>query len=368
MLPFLNLKTSYTTYQAEYDTAVARALASGWYILGPEVEAFEAEFAAYSHLRHAIGVASGTDAVLLALKGLGIGAGDEVITVAHTAVATVTAVELAGATPVLVDIDPHSYTIDPSAVSAAITPRTKAIVAVHLYGHPADLDPLQALAQRHGLALVEDCAQAHGAQYKGQPVGSIGDASAFSFYPTKNLGAMGDGGLVGTRHADVAERVRWLRQYGWQERYISQIAGYNSRLDELQAAILRVGLAHLDEGNGARRQLAAEYGRLLAPTPLRLPTAVPHVQHVYHLYVIQTPQRDELAEQLRQKGVGTAVHYPVPIHRQPAYAHLGYAQGSLPTTETAAQQVLSLPLYPQLAQAQVAAVAQALAEIIKNKG
>ena len=357
MTPFLNLRAAYEAQKADIDNATARVLASGWYILGPEVEAFEAEFAAYCAVPHAVGVASGTDAVLLALKGLGIGTADEVITVAHTAVATVTAIELAGATPVLVDIDPLTYTIDPAAVEAAISPRTKAIVAVHLYGHPADLEPLQAIAQRHKLALVEDCAQAHGAKYKGQRVGSIGDVAAFSFYPTKNLGAMGDGGLITTRHADVAERVRWLRQYGWQERYISAISGYNSRLDELQAAILRVKLTALEANNAQRRAHAAEYGRLLAHTGWQLPTVAPYAEHVFHLYVIQTEGRDALAEKLRQQGVGTAVHYPVPVHLQPAYAHLGYKVGSLPVTESAAQRILSLPMYPELPQGHLAAVA-----------
>ncbi|MCA9973883.1 MAG: DegT/DnrJ/EryC1/StrS family aminotransferase, partial [Anaerolineales bacterium] len=263
-IPFLNLRAAYAAQRAALDTAVSRALASGWYILGAEVAAFETEFAAAMAAPHCVGVASGTDAVLLGLRALGVGPGDEVITVAHTAVATVAAVELAGATPVLVDVTPDTATLDPAQLPAAITPRTRAVVPVHLYGHPADLDPILAIARQHGLWVLEDCAQAHGARYRGRPVGSFGDAAAFSFYPTKNLGALGDGGAVLTPHADVAERLRALRQYGWQERYVSQVPGYNSRLDELQAALLRAKLPHLPEMNAARRRLAAAYGAALA--------------------------------------------------------------------------------------------------------
>jgi dTDP-4-amino-4,6-dideoxygalactose transaminase len=348
MIPFVDLRAEYAAYRAEIDTAVSRTLSSGWYILGAEVAAFEAEFAAYCGVSHAVGVASGTDALLLGLRALGVGPGDEVITVALTAVATITAIELAGAKPVLVDIEPTTYTIDPEQVETAVTPHTKAIIPVHIYGQPADMEAVLEIATRHGLAVLEDCAQAHGATVNGQRVGSLGDAAAFSFYPTKNLGAFGDGGAVVTKRDDVDKRLRLLRQYGWRERYISDVAGYNSRLDELQAAILRVRLAHLEEDNGRRRQLVVRYSNGLAYLPLQLPQVRPHTDHVFHLYVVQCERRDELAAFLKERGIGTAVHYPVPVHLQPAYRHLGYAPGSLPLTEKVAGRILSLPLYAHM--------------------
>lgn len=365
-IPFVDLKAEYEALRAELDTAVSRVLASGWYILGKEVSTFEAEFAAYIGVPHAVGVASGTDAVLLGLRALGVGPGDEVITVAHTAVATAAAVELAGATPVFVDIDPHTYTIDPTRIAAAITPRTRAIIPVHLYGHPADLDPILAIAQTHDLLVLEDCAQAHGTRYRGQIVGSFGDAAAFSFYPTKNLGALGDGGAVVTRHASVAAQLHSLRQYGWKQRYISDEAGYNSRLDELQAAMLRVKLAHLHTMNDARRHHAAQYTATLADLPLTRPLERPFAHHVYHLYVIQTEQRDLLQAYLREQGIGTAVQYPMPVHRQPAYHRLGYGPGSLPVTEAAAEHILSLPMYPTMPEAHVTQIAAAIKTFYEN--
>lgn len=361
-IPFVDLKAEYEAYRAEIDTAVARTLSSGWYILGPEVATFEAEFAAYCGVAHAVGVASGTDAVLLGLRALGVGSGDEVITVAHTAVATVAAIELAGARPVLVDIDPETFTMNPELLDMAVTPHTKAIIPVHLYGQPADIPAILAIARRHGLAVLEDCAQAHGATVDGKRVGSFGDAAAFSFYPTKNLGAFGDGGAVVTNQADVAERLRLLRQYGWRERYVSDIPGTNSRLDELQAAILRVRLAHLDEDNGRRQHLAVRYTQHLTGLPLQLPSVRPSADHVFHLYVIQTDRRDALAAFLQEKGVSTAVHYPVPVHLQPAYPPLGYAPGSLPVTERTAGRILSLPLYAHMPEEHLAAVVAAVAE------
>ena len=364
VIPLVDLKAAYGRLQAEIDAAVARVLAGGWYILGPEVSAFESEFAAYLGVEHAVGVASGTDAVLLALRALGIGPGDEVITVAHTAVATVTAIELAGATPRLVDINPTTYTLDPAQLAAAIRPRTRAIVPVHLYGAPADMDAVLAVARAHALPVVEDCAQAHGARYRGQMVGTLGDAAAFSFYPTKNLGALGDGGAVATNRPEVAERLRLLRQYGWRERYVSDVAGTNSRLDELQAAILRVRLRHLDAENAVRRWLAARYDAALAGLPIARPAARPDDGPVYHLYLISAATRDALAEHLRARGIGTGVHYPVPVHRQPAYAHLGYGPGSLPATEAAAAEVLSLPMYPDLTEESVDAVVAAIKEYL----
>lgn len=345
MIPFVDLTAEYQALQAEIDAAVARVLAGGWYILGQEVAAFEAEFAAFCGVEHAVGVASGTDALLLALRALEIGPGDEVITVSHTAVATVTAICLSGAVPVLVDVEPDYYTLNPALLEQAITPRTRAIIPVHLYGQPADLPAIVAIARQHHLYLIEDCAQAHGALLDGRPVGSWGDLAAFSFYPTKNLGAVGDGGAVVTADGELAQRLRGLRQYGWQERYISAHAGYNSRLDELQAAILRVKLGYLAELNRWRRELAARYRERLAGLPLVLPEERPAAEHVYHLFVIQSSRRDQLQAHLQAAGVATAVHYPVPVHQQPAYAHL---QASLPVTEQLAGRILSLPLYPHL--------------------
>ena len=361
-IPFVDLKAAYYRLRPEIDAAVATTLEGGWYILGEQVRAFEEEFAAYLSLESAVGLASGTDAVLLALRACGVGPGDEVVTVSHTAVATVAAIELCGALPQLVDVEPDTLTMDPQRLRAAVTDRTKAIVPVHLYGGPAQMDDILTIAGDHGLAVVEDCAQAHGARYGDRMVGTMGDAAAFSFYPTKNLGAMGDGGAVATSRADVTERLRLLRQYGWRERYVSDIPGYNSRLDELQAAILRVRLRHLDEENEARRRLAAIYDAHLAGLPVVRPVARPGDRHVYHLYAIQTERRDELRAYLQARGIGTAIHYPVPVHCQPAYGHLGYGPGSLPVTEHAAERLLSLPMYPDLPVDAPAVVATAIAE------
>lgn len=365
-IPFVDLKAAYHRLRPEIDAAVAATLEGGWYILGEQMRAFEEEFAAWLSLGSAIGVASGTDAVLLALRACGVALGDEVITVGHTAVATVAAIELCGAIPRLVDVEPGTLTMDPEKFRAAVTARTKAVVPVHLYGGPVRMDNILTIAGDHGLAVVEDCAQAHGARYGGRMVGTMGDAAAFSFYPTKNLGAMGDGGAVATSRADVAERLRLLRQYGWRERYVSDIPGYNSRLDELQAAILRVRLRHLDEENEARRRLAAAYDVHLANLPVVRPVARLGDRHVYHLYAIQSERRDELRAYLQARGIGTAVHYPVPVHRQPAYEHLGYGPGSLPVTERAAERLLSLPMYPDLPADAPAIVASAIAEFFSR--
>ncbi len=309
-------RAAYLSRKQEIDEALLQALARGTYILGEDVAGFEREFAAYVGVRHSVGVANGTDALELALRACGIGPGDEVVTVSHTAVATVAAIESAGATPVLVDIT-DSFTIDPEGVRSALTSRTKAIVPVHLYGLPADLAPLRALAKERGLRIVEDCAQSHGARYQGIRTGACGDIAAFSFYPTKNLGALGDGGAVTTDDPALAERVRLLREYGWRQRYISAIAGTNSRLDEVQAAILRVQLRHLEAGNAARRSLAALYDQELKGTGFALPAAAP--DHVYHQYVIRHPRRDALREALKAQGIGTLIHYPAPVHLQPAW-------------------------------------------------
>ncbi len=359
-IPQTDPKANYLAHKAEIDAAIARVLDSGWYILGQEVEAFEDEFAAYIGVRHAVGVASGTDALELALRACRIGPGDEVITVSHTAVATVAAIELCGATPVLVDIDIATYTIDPKQVESAITRRTKAVIPVHLYGQPADVESIIGVAHRHGLWVIEDCAQSHGAVYKGRKVGAWGHVAAFSFYPTKNLGALGDGGMVVTDDPALAERVHLLQQYGWRQRYISDIPGGNSRLDELQAAILRVKLRYLDQENARRRDTAQAYTRLLADTDLALPSCRPEAEHVYHQYVVRTPHREVLRSYLRDHGIGTLVHYPQAVHQQPAYANRLLTNGDLIQSERAAAQVLSLPMYPELADEQVAHIVEAI--------
>lgn len=347
-VPLVDLAGQYQALRPQLEAAVNRVLAGSWYILGEEVRAFETEFAAYVGVAHGVGVASDTDAVALALQAVGVAPGDEVITVSHTAVATVVGVEQAGAQPVFVDIDPATFTMNPARLEAAISPRTRAIVPVHLYGHSAEMVAIMIIARQHHLAVVEDCAQAHGALYQGQRVGSWGDAAAFSFYPTKNLGAAGDGGMVVTHRAEVAERVRLVRQYGWAERFISRVRGSNSRLDELQAAILRVKLPYLEQWNEQRRALAAHYSRLLAETRLILPQAAHETSPVYHLYVVRANGRDALLAHLQRQGIGAQAHYPLPVHLQPAYADLGFRPGSLPETERAASEVLSLPLYPAM--------------------
>lgn len=359
IIPVADPRAQYAAHRSEIDAAIASVLDAGRYILGAETRGFEREFAAYIGAGHGIGVGSGTEALHLALTACNVEAGDEVITVSHTAVATASAIEMAGAMPVLVDIDPDTYTIDPLRIERAISSRTKAIIPVHLYGLSADLDAILSIAKRHNLIVLEDCAQAHGAMYRGKRVGSWGDIAAFSFYPTKNLGAIGDGGIVATNDAASAERVRLLREYGWAERYVSTVSGWNSRLDEMQAAILRVKLRHLDADNARRRLLAAIYDEMLPP-PIQKPVVPAHAEHVYHLYVIRHPERDRLAAYLREKDIGTGIHYPVPIHLQPAYrGRLGDA-GSLPETERAAKEVLSLPMYPELSEDQVRQVAEAV--------
>jgi dTDP-4-amino-4,6-dideoxygalactose transaminase len=326
-------------------------LDSGWYILGAEVAGFEREFADYLGVGHAVGVGSGTDALQLALRACGVGVGDSVLTVSHTAVATVAAIGLCGAEPVFVDIDPATFTMDPERLEEEIRSspggrRLKAVVPVHLYGLPADMAAIGEIARRHGLRVVEDCAQSHGASVRGRKTGAIGDIAAFSFYPTKNLGALGDGGMVATGDPDLAERVRRLREYGWEERYVSREAGLNSRLDEIQAAVLRVKLRHLDEDNASRRRIAGLYDSLLKDAGLILPCGRPDAVHVYHQYVIRSRERDALRGHLREMGIGTLVHYPVPVHRQPAYA--ARDGGRLPLTERIAGEILSLPMYPEL--------------------
>lgn len=371
MIPQSNPKAGYLAHQVEIDAALRRVVDSGWYILGPEVAAFEGEFAAYLGLPHAIGVANGTDALELALRGCGVGPGHVVFTVSHTAVATVAAIERCGAEPVLVDIDPTTFTLDPNALEHRLRgwrgARPSAVVPVHLYGQLADMPAICDIAGRHGLRVIEDCAQAHGARLAGRLAGTWGDAAAFSFYPTKNLGALGDGGTVVTADPAIAQCVRELRQYGWRERYISAVPGINSRLDELQAAVLRVKLIYLDQNNQRRRTIAAAYQQGLAGTYLDLPTCRTGADHVYHQYVIRTPHRDPLQAELKQAGIGTLIHYPQPVHRQPAYAQR-MAYGDQTHAEQAAAAILSLPMYPELTDVQVARVAETLRNFMNLQG
>ncbi len=365
--PYLN----YAAYKLEIDQAVQLVLESGSYILSSQVQLFEQEFAAYIGAGFSVGVANGTDALMLALKACGVEPGDIVFTVSHTAVATVAAIEAAGGVPVLIDIDPNSYTMAPDRLEKTIVEmrnndqslaaRLKAIVPVHLYGHPADMPAIMEIASRHGLHVVEDCAQAHGAGIAGRKVGSFGDLAAFSFYPTKNLGALGDGGAVITNEPRLAEKVRLLRQYGWGEQNISEISGYNSRLDELQAAVLRVKLNHLDEDNQYRQFVAGTYDSAFAGSNSGAPQSAQGITHVYHQYVITNPRRDALREHLKECGIGTAIHYPMPVHLQPAYSgRLICQKGGLPLTEELCRNILSLPIYPQLADADARRVSEAV--------
>ncbi len=351
---------NYLAHRDELDGAIARVLSKGRFILGEEVGAFENEFSQYIGVRFGVGVGSGTEALHLALRCCGIGPGDEVITVSHTAVATVSAIELCGATPVVVDIDPATYTLDPDQIEPALTPRVKAIIPVHLYGHPADMESIMALARRHGLWVIEDCAQSHGAVFSGKKAGAWGDISAFSFYPTKNLGAFGDGGMVVTNNEDLAGQARLLREYGWAHRYVSDVAGWNTRLDELQAAVLRAKLRHLDGENEKRRDLAALYDDLLSTTSLCLPRSRSNSFHVYHQYVVRASRRDELREYLRTLGMNTLIHYPVPVHLQPAYVGRLTSRPSLYYTEKIASEIVSLPMFPELPLEDVRKVALAI--------
>jgi dTDP-4-amino-4,6-dideoxygalactose transaminase len=352
VVPLVDLKAQYESIRREIDPAVLRVLGSGSFVQGGEVRLFEQEFAAYSGARHTVAVNSGTSALHLALLAAGVGPGHEVITVAHTFVATVAAILYAGATPVLVDIDPETFTIDVERIEAAITPRTRAIVPVHLYGHPADMDPIMEIARRHGLTVIEDAAQAHGATYKDRPVGGIGDLTCFSFYPSKNLGAYGEGGGVTTNRDDYDRELRMLRDWGSEHKYHHELRGFNYRLDEIQATILRVKLRHLDRWNQARRDHAAAYTSALVGTGLVVPRAMPWARHVFYVYAVRSAVRGELQRWLKARGVDTGIHYPIPVHMQQAYSDLGYRKGNFPHSELAAEQVLSLPLYPELLPAQ----------------
>jgi dTDP-4-amino-4,6-dideoxygalactose transaminase len=359
LIPFGDLRLQYDAIKTELDQAVQSVLDDGWFILGKNVSAFEAEFATYCGASYAIGVGNGTDALQLALMACEVGHGDEVITSPLSATFTALAISAVGAVPTFVDIDPQTYNIDPSRLEATIGPRTKAVIPVHLYGQPADMDPILAIARKHKLLVIEDAAQAHGAAYKGRQAGTLGDAGCFSFYPSKNLGAFGDGGMVVTDDPDLAERIRMLRNGGQQTRYDHQLLGINSRLDELQAAILRVKLRYLERWNERRRHIAALYSALLCESnEVEPPVEVPGVKHVYHLYVIRSERRDNLQAHLQQQGIQTGIHYPTPIHLQGAYRWCNQGPGSFPVAERCAREVLSLPIYPELTDAQVRRVAK----------
>jgi dTDP-4-amino-4,6-dideoxygalactose transaminase len=364
VIPLVDLKAQYQDVKADVDAAVAAVLEGGHFILGPEVQAFEREFGAYCASPFAVGLNSGTSALHLALMAAGVGTGDEVITTAFTFVATVAAIEYTGARAVLVDVDPLTLTIDPDRIEAAITPKTKAIIPVHLYGRPADMDPILGIARAHGLVVVEDAAQAHGAEYKHHRVGSIGDIGCFSFYPGKNLGAAGDGGAITTANEDYARTVRMLRDWGAEQKYLHTMKGFNFRLDEIQAAILRVKLRRLEAWTELRRQHARAYVSLLSDAPLRLPLDTADSRHVYHLFAVRTLERDRVRSELHAFGVQAGIHYPIPVHLQPAYANLGYRRGDFPVSEQAADEVLSLPLYPELSVGALERVAWAVANSV----
>jgi dTDP-4-amino-4,6-dideoxygalactose transaminase len=361
-VPFTDMKARVAALRGELDAAIARVLESGWFILGPEGEAFERELAAALGARDAVAVGNGTEAIQLALEALGVGAGDEVITSPLTAAFTALAIQRTGAKPVFADLDPATLNVAPDAVEKAVTARTKALLPVHLYGHPCDLDPLLALSRARGIPLVEDACQAHGARYKGRTVGAISGIGALSFYPTKNLGAFGDGGAILVDDPERAAHLRRLRNGGQSDRYRHEISGVNSRLDEMQAAVLRVGLGHLSGWTARRRALAALYLAELRDAGVGLPQEQPYAEANYHLFVIRHPRRDALMAALKERGVGTLIHYPIPLHLQPVFAHLGGRSGDLPQAERAAAEILSLPLYPEMTDDQARAVAAAVRE------
>lgn len=357
---FVDLQSEYQGIKDEIDAAIAAVLNRGDYVLGKSVNDFETAFADYCEADFAVGVDTGLSALELILRAYDIGPGDEVITAANTFIATALAISNCGACPVLVDVEPESYNLDPVLVETAVTPTTRAIIPVHLYGQPADMDPILTIARQHGLKVIEDACQAHGARYKGQRTGSLGDAAAFSFYPSKNLGAYGDGGMVVTRDAHVADQVRLLRNLGQPVRYQHQIKGYNHRLDTIQAAILCAKLPHLDKANAARRRAAAAYNQLLADLPVCAPPETAWAEHVYHLYVIRVTDRGALTAYLNEAGIATGIHYPIPIHLQPAYAELNHKLGDFPVTEQYAGQILSLPMYPDICQEAIEHTAHAI--------
>lgn len=366
-IPLVDLRVQFHDIRTEVLNAIDDVLSEMRLFLGDNVTAFEREFADYCGVRECVGVGSGTDALVLALRAAGVGAGDEVITVGNTFIATVEAIVLVGATPVLVDIDPDTYTMDPDALAARISSRTRAIVPVHLYGQLADMPRIMRVAQRHGLLVIEDACQAHGAKLAGKRAGSFGDAACFSFYFSKNLGAYGEAGAVLTNNSEVARQIVRIRNHGQTGKYDHQVLGVNSRLDELQAAVLRIKLRHLDDWNDRRRSHATNYNQLLAGTGLVLPSEAPGSRHVYHLYVVRSSNRDSIITGLGEAGVGTGIHYPVPIHLQPAWVAHGFAPVSLPITEAYAREIVSLPLYPELTETEIEFICQQVGAAINSR-
>lgn len=363
LIPVANIKARFKAHESVYRAAVDRVLESGWYILGNEVRSFEQEFARFCGVSDCIGVGSGTEAISLALRAMGVKGGDEVLTVSHSAVATVAAIEQIGAVPVFVDIDPIRRCMDPTALARMVSSQTKAVVVVHIYGQPADMQKILSIADDYGLMVLEDCAQAHGAEIMGRKVGSFGAAAAFSFYPTKNLGAMGDGGAVVTNDPRLAEQCRCLREYGWKDRYISSMPGYNSRLDELQAAILRAGLGYLEEENARRREMAHRFTTALLGTGIVAPAEVADTLPAFHLYVVEVADRNDFEAYLASQGIATARHYPAPIHQQPAYQGRIRGGGALPVTELLYDRIVSLPMYPELTNQQVDRIVTVLSSV-----
>lgn len=357
MIPYLDLKAQYRSIKPEIEAAISSVLENAQYVLGPAVESFERDFARYSNASATVAANSGTSALHLALLACGVERGDEVITVPFSFAASVAAIEYAGARPVLVDIEPDYYTMDPARLEAAITPRTKAIMPVHLYGQPADMEPILEIARRRGLMVIEDACQSHGSEYQGRRCGSMGDIGCFSFYPGKNLGAYGEGGAAVTSNAGYADTMRTLRSWGERERYVHSMRGFNYRMDGIQGAVLGVKLKHLEAWTERRRSRAAVYARALAGTEARVPRERAGARHVYHVYVVRLPHRDAWRARLTELGIGTGVHYPIPIHLQPAYADLGYVRGDFPVSEAVADEVLSLPMFPELTDDQIETIA-----------
>jgi dTDP-4-amino-4,6-dideoxygalactose transaminase len=363
-LPLVDLKAQHAAIAAEVQAAIGNVMANTDFILGADVSEFEEEFARYCEAAHCVGLDSGMSALELGMRAMGIGPGDEVITPAGSFIASSSAISFTGATPVWVDVDPETYNIDPALIEAAITPRTKAIMAVHLYGQPADMDRILEIGRRHDLPVIEDACQSHGARYKGRRTGSMGAFGAFSFYPAKNLGAYGDAGALTTNDAELAEKIRMMRNYGQREKYDHVYLAWNRRLDTIQAAVLRVKLRHLDRWNASRRTIASLYGELLEHSGATLPYESPDVEHVYHLYVVQVDGRERVQSEMAAHGVSTGIHYPVPIHLQEAYRAAGFGLGSFPVTEAAAKRILSLPMYPELTEDGVRRVAAALGQAV----
>ncbi len=361
-IPLVDLKAQYASIKPEIDAAMQRVVSNTSFILGKEVAEFEKNFAAYCHAQHCVGTDSGTAALHLALLVCGVQPGDEVITTTHTFIATAEVISLIGAVPVFVDVDPRTYNIAPAAIERAITPRTRAIVPVHLYGQPAEMDAILALARKHNLRVIEDAAQAHGAEYRGKRAGTLGDVACFSFYPGKNLGAYGDAGALVTNDAELDARARMLRDHGRTDKYRHQIVGYGYRLDALQAAILGAKLPHLDAWNARRREIADYYTELLTNSDLTLPYCPPHITPIYHIYAVRSKNRDALLQHLKARGIEAGIHYPIPLHLQPVYAGLGYKRGDFPIAEQVADEELSLPMYPELTNAQVEQIVEAVRE------